>query len=168
MGAVADQLDAVEVRVFSPDGNIKGRLAGGNEVDIRFKSDEYYRSVPAESLGHQLGRVLTLLAVGRIRQRHEILEAADFEVYSDRKPHWDARVRRFHEKRAQVKAMAHSPRKHIAIATLGLREFKVRFDSGLTRKLDKAEFVSEFQGAVSALVSAYSEQMSELKTAMDA
>lgn len=166
MGEVGDKLDALEVRVLSPDGDIKGKLTADTDVDIVFKNDRYYRSTSPETLAHQLGRVLTLLAVGRVRERQQILEAADFEFRDDENQHWDKRVRRFHEARANVTAAGHSPGRKISIATVGLRDFRVRFDKDLTRRLDKTEFIAEFRGAVAAMVVAYSQRMVELKTEM--
>ncbi|ADD41715.1 hypothetical protein [Stackebrandtia nassauensis] len=166
MGVVGDQLDAVEVQAISPDGEITVKLGTGDAVDVQFKSDEYFKSVPHETLSHQLGRALTLLAVGRIRKRHQILEAEGFEVYGEDDAHWDKRVRVFREKRAQVKAAGRSPKRHIAIATVGLRDFKVRFERDVTRRLSRSEFSGEFGGAVAAVISEYSAQMTQLKTAM--
>lgn len=167
MGEVGDKLKAMVVRVYSPDGQIMGRLSTGDAVDIKFKSDEYLASVAPEVLSHQLGRVMTLLVVGRARGRHQILESADFEIYNDKNPHWDKRMRDFYEKRTQVKAAGVSPGQYVAIATIGLRDFKVRFDKDV-RRLAASQFATEFRDAVAAMVAAYSERMAQLKPVMTA
>lgn len=163
MEDVGTRLEAMVVRTTTPDGRIMGRMCGGETVDIRFRDEEHLSRIAPRQLAAELGELLTRLAAGQLRGQREVLEAADFDIYDEARPHWDKRKREFMAKRAAIKASGQSPGRHIAIATIGLREYRVRLAEGATMRLTTDEFAREFRLAFASMLSGYVRDLGRLK-----
>ncbi|HZE38979.1 MAG TPA: hypothetical protein VE172_09230 [Stackebrandtia sp.] len=163
MTQLAERLDALTATVFAPDQRIEGRVRGVT-VDVRFHEPDLHRHLGAEALGHQLERLLSLVAVARVRTRREILTEFGFEHRA--LEHTDARYQRFRRAASELRGAGASHDRAVAVATIGLRAFKVRLEPKPVRDMSETEFRQAFRAASSAMIADYTLKSKLLKNEM--
>lgn len=162
---VGEQLNAMIIRVTSSDGAIQAKLRHESDIALRFLGDAFHRFEESD-LEHQLGRVLTQLAVGWIKGRRQILEHAGLDLYDEKHPHWDARRREFERERDQLTVQAASPDGRVKVGTRGMSQFKVAIKPGTIAATDEHEFIAQLKGAVAQLTTDYTEALQDLREKM--
>lgn len=143
MALLRDRLSSLKVNVTSPDGQLKARLVGGNDLTLAFRPGTY-RHYNERDLEHQLERLAVLTWVGYRRGYFEAMaETSGQTVDEVQKPHWDAKYRRYYEAVAEMVAKGESPSGAIKARSKGFAFWKVRIEDGTIEAFDENRFLSE-------------------------
>ncbi|HZE39032.1 MAG TPA: hypothetical protein VE172_09510 [Stackebrandtia sp.] len=162
MGILADRLDAMVVRVSSPDGRIAGELRNRDDITVSFPAGGF-RRYTERGLEHQLSRLVLRLWTGYRRGFDTALaEALDGNPEKPRRS-WDANQRRFHTAQAETVAEGMSPAECVYLRTAGMRSCDVVVRDGTVNKMDESEFVAELLGAYRAMNRDFRAKMYELR-----
>lgn len=151
MSLIRQKLNAMTVRVSSPDGGIEGILKGGREASISFRGENYYR-YEAGTLSVQLAGLLRSWFAGYDQGRLAIREEAGRPVAETAGPHWNRTVRDFRTELLNTKCEGESDREFVRVSGIGRRDFTVTLASDALDELDEDDFAREFCSAVSDYV----------------
>ncbi|MGH8791727.1 MAG: hypothetical protein ACRDXX_03670 [Stackebrandtia sp.] len=162
MGVIADRLDRMTVKVTSPDGHIKGKLADRDQVSVRFRPGSYVYYTE-QALERQLSRLGTLLWTGYQRGYLTVVTEAGGEVLRGPQDAWDASSREFLARRRDVKVECHSPDRTIQLRTVGLSEWTTRIAPGTLDWLSEAGFLEALHAVVPVTVGRYFQKVEALK-----
>ncbi len=167
MGRLAERLDALTVRVKSPDSRILGKLFQ-ERIDVEFVDDDaYFEYATAAELEQQLDKVLfALMEAHRNATRAAVTELTSF-TFEDG-PHWDACQRRFRAKRDDILAAGFSKCARVAVSSVGLADAKVEIAPKIMDDCNDAQFLRLFHEAAANMRWDWKIQLWELKkTAFD-
>ncbi|MFD0558246.1 hypothetical protein FB566_3545 [Stackebrandtia endophytica] len=143
MTILRDRLDSLKVNVTSPDGQIKARLVGGDDLKIAFRPGAY-KQYGERELEHQLERLAVLAWVGYRRGYFQAMSESSGESISEvQKPHWNAKRRRYTEAVAEMVAQGESQSGVIQAKSKGYAFWKVRIEDGTVDRMDEQQFLSE-------------------------
>ena len=155
-------LDAMTVTVTSPDGNITARLSRRDRVTVAFRAGSY-AEYDAADLARQLGRLLRLLEVGRLRGWRAARSQTGIEAVDHGGTHWDPRRRRYRAAIAELVSEGVSVTELITITAPGFHDFEVHIDQSAFDGVGESEFLAEFAEAVDDLISDRRAQLRRLK-----
>jgi hypothetical protein len=150
VGLLAAQLERISVSAVSPDGRIHAGLHGRLQMTLEFRQRSY-GGYDDDALGHQLGRLATLVWVRYHRDYTEI-EAAYLGGYE---PDRDPSDRRFEQDADELTVTGGSPDGWISITSRALASWAVTVRSGAQRRLSQQQFIGEALAAATTTVSAY-------------
>lgn len=143
MTTLRDLLASLKVNVTSPDGHIKARLAGGDDLKIAFRPGAY-QDYKERELEHQLERLAVLAWVGYRRGYFEAMAKSSNQTVDEvKKPHWDAKYRRYYKAVEEMVAQGESPSGVIRARSKGFAFWKVRIEDGALEAMDEEQFLSE-------------------------
>jgi hypothetical protein len=166
MAAIADDLNAIDVTITSPDGRIEGRAESLKYITLRFLQnsyERYYRHRDAELLAHQLGRGATLMAAAYQKARREVMLAHDFERYTNLQPPYSSRHREYLQRGAQLTARGSSPNQEVQVTTVSLIDFQVSIASDVLHDHEEQKFLQLANGAMNDLQAAYRRAHTDLR-----
>lgn len=161
VGIVADRLQALTIRVTSPDANLQGRL-NGRDVRIQFRPDTY-RDYDEPKLAHQLGRLLTLMSTGYRRGHGEIMKEAKLISVTDPKDAGNEAQRRYLEGVAQLAVVGKTSRGLVRIRSIGMRNWECRIADETVANLAESAFIAETEASIQTLLSNYRREIVFLK-----
>lgn len=144
-------MDAMKVRVTSPDGGIEGILYGGQRVEIKFFNDNYY-DYDKDRLCTQLEGILRLWATGHQRGRIDVLQQFGRTPLQPGEEHWNKNKRDMRKEAAESEVSGFSVNESIRIDSVGLRSFSVQFEDQILDELNQDEFNLEFTSAVADMI----------------
>lgn len=153
MGQVADGLEALTVRVASPDTNIQGELKD-RRVRFAFRPGSY-RTYREPDLEHQFARLLTLMSTGYRRGHRQIMSESGFTGIVDPGDVDDEATRRYLKGMADLRTTGATSRKTIRFRATGMREWQCRIAEGTLARLPEKQLVSEAEAAIQALINDY-------------
>lgn len=166
MAFIADDLNAIDVTVTSPDGRIEGRAETLRYISMRFLYDSYesyYRDRGPELLAHQLARGATLLSAAYQKARREVMAAHRFERYSAVRPPDSPRHREYLERGAKLTARGGSPDEKVKVTTVALTEFDVTIASRVLHDHDEQAFMRLAHAAMDDMRRDYERAHTELR-----
>lgn len=151
MGVLADRLDRMRVSVTAPGRGFRAELTGRSEVRLSFARG-YYRACTESELERQLTAVARLLYAERTRQYHAALRIAFRSPSIGDRPARVPRDLAYREARDQLVAEGRSPTGRVAVAVVGMREWRVAIAPRTIRDLDEGAFAEEVRAAASELI----------------
>lgn len=161
MGLVADELEALTVRVSSPDGNIQGELKG-RAVRFAFRPGTY-RNYREADLEHQFARLMTLLSTGYRRGHGQVMSRHGFTSIVKPSDTEDAGTRQYLDGMVNMRLSGATSKRLLRLRCTGMRDWRCRIAEGALGKLSQSELVAEAEAAVLALIDDYLEQRLFLK-----
>lgn len=139
MGELAEKLDALTVRVTSPDGQIKARLRNRSEVALKFHPEEY-RMYKESVLEGQLAQLFSSLWSGWMSGYRAAVAARGLTLASEAAVA-DETHRRFLRERHEVVGSGTDSSGRVRAKTRGDSEWKFKLEPGVVAMLDEDEFV---------------------------
>ncbi|GAA4915041.1 hypothetical protein LX16_4247 [Stackebrandtia albiflava] len=166
MSVYASMMDRLDLKVHSPDRNIRARLTDRTRLELSFVP-ESYRSYADGSLAHQVAAVARLLWVGRRRAsliaRKEALGESSAAAYEEpRSPE----QREFFERRARIEATGESDNGWVTVATVGWTHWDVTLAPRTVRTLHEVQFCREVESAFPRLLADYRAENAALLDAL--
>ncbi|MFD0559945.1 hypothetical protein FB566_0598 [Stackebrandtia endophytica] len=165
MSIVADRLNALTVRVQSPDRNITAQMRGRSDLSLTFAAGSY-ATYDEESLAAQLSRLATSLWIGLQRGTDEALKGTDVEAVRTPDDAWDEDSRKFLKARREVVGNGRSPGNCVKVETVGMRDWRIRIRPGTLATYHETELIGELLTAVVAARNDYTIQVEELSERM--
>jgi hypothetical protein len=159
MGALADRLDAIRVRVRVPGTGIEAELRDRRDVEVSFGEGGYAWLHEAD-LEHHLATLARLLHAGWARQHRAALAAAGLDV----DPPEPLRNREFEAARDAAAVSGRSADGRVTISAVGLRGFTVRVVRGTQHALPEAEFLARVREATAAFFADLAARTRELRS----
>jgi hypothetical protein len=151
VGEIADRLDAMTIRVTSPDNNIAAKLWNRRQVDFRFRSGAY-RSYDERGLEHQLSQLGTLLWTGYRRGYDTIMKDNDMILMVEPKDANSDTGRKFLEMRDVTVAEGVSQGGWVKVRTEAMLRWKFRIKDGGLAGHTEEQFITETLSAIHALM----------------
>lgn len=162
MGILADRMDALRVRVSSPDGKMTAELSGRSRIDLTLSRDAYLRYSEA-TLETQLIAMARLLWAGRTREYFAALsEALGQTVTREERPIGRQDIA-FHEGRDALTAQGRSTDGRVRVQVRGMRDWDVRILPGTVRSLREPEFADRVREAAHDLIQDQFRQVGRLR-----
>lgn len=149
MSTLRERLDALTVEATSPDGQIKARLSGDDDLTVAFKPGSF-DGYSERALEHQLERLAVLTWVQYRRGYFKALNPD--EPLSDKTTtptHWNAKYRQYHEEVAEMVGQGKAPSELFEVRSKGLAFWKVRIEDGALKQLGEERFIGELLVAFS-------------------
>ena len=154
MTAISDKLDRMVITAISPDSGIRAELRNRSHIKVFFRPRRYEHYDKAQ-LAVQIQSVLEQLWKGRRAGVQKI-------IGSTGNPHWDARHRRYRSELDSEHFLGGSSRDGIAVASKGMKEFRVRI-SDYAFGLYEKEFTKKLEDSISLLQLHQKQKELELK-----
>ena len=142
MARFMEKLNSLVVTATSPDGNIKSRLVGGENLTLAFRPGSY-RDYSETVLADQLAKLGILTWTTYHRGWLKALGEVNGEKYTKKPQHWNANHRRYDEAIAEAVTQGTSPSGRIEMRAKGLAFWKVRVADGTVEELEEQHFTEE-------------------------
>ncbi|MFD0557786.1 hypothetical protein FB566_3072 [Stackebrandtia endophytica] len=157
-----DMMDRLDLKVHSPDTNLRARLSRRTDLDISFVP-RTYESYSDWALSQQLAAVAKLLWVGRRRASLMARKEALGESAADRfeEPRYPEE-REFFDKRARIQATGTSANEWVTMTTVGWTHWRVDLAPRTVRTLSEQQFCAEVVSVFSPLLADYRAQLAIL------
>lgn len=160
------RLEALTVRVTSPDGHILASVKGRGSPVVSFDSPESierYRS--ADDLARQVNTTLGRAMLARSDGRKYIVEKFSRLVVRS-EANDDEEASEFQLKCSDLVGYGFSPSELIDVATIGLRDWEVDIDADLFLRIESAELCAELNAAIRQASSSYAAKVRDLRNTM--
>ena len=151
MGTYADLMDALTLRVTSPDGQLAATLTGRSKLDIAFADGSYSRYTE-RALEEQAKYLLQSVFSAQRRAHFDALSKAQGRMITEEPPPADNRGKRYRELVAEAVATGDSRRGTVRVGNRGITEWKVRIADGTLGRLSSQEFTGELGSALQAML----------------
>lgn len=143
MSTLRERLDALTVEATSPDGQIKTRLVGDDDLTLAFRPGAFDK-YDERGLEHQLERLAVLTWITYRRGYFTALHPDDPDAAKEaQKPHWNTKYRRYHEAVAEMVGKGPAPSGLLEMRSKGLAHWKVRIQDGALKRLGEEQFIKE-------------------------
>lgn len=162
MGELRDQREALQVRVQSPDGNLRAILKGGQFQSLGFRPGTYRRYRDPE-LERQLSRLATLLYTAHAKATGELKDRAGLRSYRDPAKARDETERRYLERVGSFTATGAGPLDLVRLRTTGMLNWRCRIRPGTLTALREDDFVAEVSAAATAVRTDIDRRLIEIK-----
>jgi len=159
MGALADRLDRIQLRVRVPGTDIFAELRNREEVTVSFGTG-VYDGLSERDLEHYLASLARLLFVAWQRAYSEALSESFREALVGANTDAD---RAYLQARGEMVSSGASNDGRVAVTARGMQDVVVRIGSGTVRELTEWQFGERVQEAVLALAKDHMGQIAELK-----
>lgn len=158
MGALADRLDGIRIRVRVPGTDIHAELTDRTRIDVSF-GDGTYEWLHEGDLQHHLATLARLLVAGWMREYRAALTANDVPT----RPPEELRNRDYEQACDELAASGASSDGRVTVSSVGLRDFQVRITPGTLRQLTETEFRSRVREATTAFLADHTNSIQLLK-----
>lgn len=158
MGALADRLDGIRVRVCVPGTEIRAELSERTRIDVSF-GEGTYEWLHEGDLQHHLATLARLLVTGWMRDYRAALTANDLLPA----PPEELRNRDYERARDELVASGASGDGRVTVSAIGLRDFTVRIVPGTLRELTEDRFRSCVGEAATAFLADHMNRIHLLK-----
>ncbi len=162
MADLKDRIQAIHVRVSSPDGEISAELRNRSQMTLSFAPGWYDRCTEGD-LERKLGALASLLWVARMREYWEVRSKdAGERITGEPKPISPRAVRYCAEREALV-ARGRSADGRVSVSVEGMRNWTVKVTPGTVRAIDEYEFAASAGQAAAELIRDQYQKIAALK-----
>jgi hypothetical protein len=151
MSDLRDRIEAIHVRVSSPDGAITAELANRTQMRLSFAPGWYDRCDESD-LERRLSALATLLWTGRMRKYWVVLsQDAGERIIGESKP-ISPRAVAYREARDKMVAKGRSADGRVSVSVQGMRQWTIQVQRGTVRAIDENAFVAAAGQAATELI----------------
>jgi len=159
---IDNPINSLDVTVATPDEKAYGRVRGRREVSVWF-APGYYDAATESDLQRQLTRLGRLLFAARMREYYRLRSLAFRRTVTKESPPATDRDREFVGRRDELVAEGSSPDGQIRVSAVGMQNWTVSIEPGLSRTRDEQSFLADLATAANALVDDQFAKIRELK-----